>query len=230
MESVILIVLVVLVLGAVGYIVLQAQNKNQNTTTPARPARPTPAASSPSAPGQGTAKVGAGSPHWLLGLTGDIKGNSYHIGERMVSLGRGQSNYVQVTDPNVSRVHVRFTHSSNGVLLKGMGDKKRTFVNGNPIVEYLLRDRDVIRVGDTEFEYYAMGTFEHNHGLGRKVVGKRVARATIQNNDSLEEMFVKALIQYKGDVNQAATDLQMPADLFVAMLEEKGINPDEYVS
>ena len=59
-------------------------------------------------------------------------------------------------DESSSRRHARFINVAAGdVLVEDLGSTNGTFVNGTRVVQpVLLRDRDVIRVGDTDLQFF----------------------------------------------------------------------------
>src|SRR5258706_7001447 len=69
------------------------------------------------------------------------------------SLGRDSRNAVPLSDASVSRKHLRIEFTGRGYRLIDLGSKNRTFLNGEPVREGLLRNGDRIGVGDSELRF-----------------------------------------------------------------------------
>ncbi|MGI9272611.1 MAG: FHA domain-containing protein [Woeseiaceae bacterium] len=70
-----------------------------------------------------------------------------------VSIGRDRNNLVCIPSLLVSRHHVLIVSSTKGVKLMDLGSTNGTFVNGDKVNSYVLRDKDKIKLGDCEIEY-----------------------------------------------------------------------------
>ena len=64
---------------------------------------------------------------------------------------------VKVADPRCSRRHASITASPDGFHVKDMGSKNGTFVNGDRIMEAVLKPGDHLRIGHAEFGYCIQG-------------------------------------------------------------------------
>ena len=64
-------------------------------------------------------------------------------------MGRNIGNDLQIPDPSVSRHHCVVKSVDGGFLLRDLGSRKGTFVNGKPVQERILNEGDLIAVGDT---------------------------------------------------------------------------------
>jgi predicted component of type VI protein secretion system len=67
-----------------------------------------------------------------------------------VSLGRSGENDLAIDDEAVSRRHAVFYRAGNAWAVKDLGTSNGTHVNGEPIRERSLANKDVIRIGDIE--------------------------------------------------------------------------------
>jgi hypothetical protein len=82
----------------------------------------------------------------LVAKTGPLNGRRWPLTIPIV-IGREAHCDIVIDDRQVSRFHVRFTPTSEGVILEDMGSKNGTHVNGNPIANpVVLQDGDVIQV------------------------------------------------------------------------------------
>jgi len=103
------------------------------------------------------------------------------------TLGRRTGNDVQITDSSVSKEHARIEERRKGCIIMDLESANGTYVNGERIVKQLLKDRDVIRVGDTEivFVQRASGDMEEeieraavamNQGVGYETMLARITK------------------------------------------------------
>lgn len=116
--------------------------------------------------------------HWLLDPEAEGGAESWHIGQRTVSVGRGTANFVQVNTPGVSRIHCQLRPKPEGLQLVDMTSSNGTIVNGQPVTDYILKDHDVVSVGDRNFIYREQGDFGENAGFRAKEVGRTTVEKT----------------------------------------------------
>ena len=83
---------------------------------------------------------------------GPRKGSRVPInpGERL-ALGRDETSDFVLPDHKVSRRHCEFDLSGELPVIRALGSKNGTFVNGSRVGEVELKDGDVIRLGESEF-------------------------------------------------------------------------------
>lgn len=81
----------------------------------------------------------------VLGLTGEV------------TIGRSKSNTLSVSKPGVSRRHAKITHKNGSWILKDLGSKNGTFVNGKPVTSHMLSPGDCIRVGSASLRFVELG-------------------------------------------------------------------------
>jgi len=72
------------------------------------------------------------------------------IGE-FLTLGRENTNQVEVTDPFVSSRHARIERKASGYLLRDLRSRNGTYLNGNQVSEAILNPGDKIRLGEREY-------------------------------------------------------------------------------
>lgn len=158
--------------------------------------------------------------HWLAGIQGSVEGNTYQVGARTVTIGRGVSNFVQITDGKSSRVHCQLAASPGGLELRDMGSANGTYVNDQRVERILLSDGDEIRIGATILRYNRTGNFQTDHGLARKTVGEVAHQKTVfQGGVSVSELASKALAEANGDVKAAAESMGITPDVLLKLLE-----------
>lgn len=176
-------------------------------------------------------QVGGARKHWLVGSGGELANKTFHIGERMVTIGRKPTNFVQIVDSDSSRIHCHLRPAPDGVMtLTDMSSRNGTFVNGQRIRgEVRLRDRDSIRIGAAEFRYHAQGDFSHDDARERKSADATTQAATA-TAESLDVLVARALRECNGDVIEASRMLQVPPAMVQTYADraagyKSGINP-----
>jgi pSer/pThr/pTyr-binding forkhead associated (FHA) protein len=70
-----------------------------------------------------------------------------------VKIGRLPGLWITLQDAKVSREHCRLFRQSTGWVVEDLGSRNGTYVNTQRIKKRLLQPRDVLRVGQTEFDY-----------------------------------------------------------------------------
>jgi transcriptional regulator with GAF, ATPase, and Fis domain len=67
--------------------------------------------------------------------------------------GRDPRAEICLADSSVSREHCRIEATPRGFRVIDLGSRNRTFLNGDPIGENVLRDGDILALGDTELRF-----------------------------------------------------------------------------
>lgn len=100
-----------------------------------------------------------------------------------LTIGRTSENAIVVKDVLASRRHARLVRSPAGLGIEDAGSVNGTFVNGTRIQQALLREGDIVTIGNVDF-VVADGTLQHRrrgtaesglslHGLGFTVEGNK---------------------------------------------------------
>ncbi|WP_327149699.1 FHA domain-containing protein [Nocardia sp. NBC_01329] len=100
-----------------------------------------------------------------------------------LAIGRTSDNQIVVNDPLASRKHARLVAGADGLALEDLGSANGTFVNGVRQQRTALRERDIITIGNIDFEVQ-QGTLVHRqrpvaeqgltvHGVGFTVEGNK---------------------------------------------------------
>lgn len=71
-----------------------------------------------------------------------------------ISVGRAPENDVVVEDPEMSRNHAQFFKGDEGFSVRNLSMSNPTFVNGESITSQPLKNKDVIKIAETEFVFY----------------------------------------------------------------------------
>jgi hypothetical protein len=97
----------------------------------------------------------------LIVLQDDKAVSTYSLeGDSPVVVGRSSRSDVQVRDPKLSRSHCEIRPTPHGYLLRDLGSKNGTFVNGARVTEARLRDGDRIQIGLTRLGFRSHGPAE----------------------------------------------------------------------
>ncbi|MFQ6393068.1 FHA domain-containing protein [Nocardia sp. KC 131] len=100
-----------------------------------------------------------------------------------LDIGRTTDNQIVVNDPLASRKHARLVAATEGLTIEDLGSANGTFVNGRREQRSVLRERDIITIGNIDF-VVQQGTLVHRqkpvaeqglhvHGVGFTVEGNK---------------------------------------------------------
>jgi Nif-specific regulatory protein len=87
----------------------------------------------------------------LVCLSGPLAGQTFAVGGEALSIGRHASNRLQLPDLAVSRSHCVLEPSGDRFVLRDLGSRRGTFVNGLPVQERALADGDLVTLGGSLF-------------------------------------------------------------------------------
>lgn len=87
----------------------------------------------------------------LVVLSGPLKDSIIPLSEGEITIGREASNTVAVTDPSVSRRHCVVREQDGKFLVRDLGSRNGTQVNGDSEQEHWLKHGDEIATGDSSF-------------------------------------------------------------------------------
>ncbi|WP_225732333.1 MULTISPECIES: FHA domain-containing protein [unclassified Nocardia] len=100
-----------------------------------------------------------------------------------LGIGRTTDNQIVVNDPLASRKHARLVATGEGLAIEDLGSANGTFVNGHRQERAVLRERDIITIGNVDF-VVQQGALVHRqrpvaeqglhvHGVGFTVEGNK---------------------------------------------------------
>ncbi|MEV0293286.1 FHA domain-containing protein [Nocardia sp. NPDC050710] len=100
-----------------------------------------------------------------------------------LAIGRTTDNQIVVNDPLASRKHARLVAATEGLTIEDLGSANGTFVNGTRQQRTVLRERDIVTIGNVDF-VVQQGTLVHRqkpvaeqglhvHGVGFTVEGNK---------------------------------------------------------
>lgn len=87
----------------------------------------------------------------LVCLSGPLAGQTFPIEGEALSIGRHSSNRLQLPDLAVSRHHCVVEPAAGSLVLRDLGSRRGTFVNGLPVHERALEEGDLVTLGGSLF-------------------------------------------------------------------------------
>ncbi len=84
----------------------------------------------------------------------EVDGDKWVLTEEKTVIGRSSKSDIKVDDPGVSRRHIEFRVTPDGVILTDLGSTNGTFVEGNRISAATLLDGNQINIGRTRILFW----------------------------------------------------------------------------
>ena len=105
-------------------------------------------------PAPSSGHTGADSSYAASGQTQppQVVGNNDDLPDDSLTIGRGRDNSIVLDDMLVSRRHVVITADESGLVLRDLGSRNGTFVNGRRVEQTHLHEGDRLGVGASTFE------------------------------------------------------------------------------
>lgn len=124
----------------------------------------------------------------LIVMSGSDKGANYKIVGGKVTVGRGESNDIVLSDdPKASRQHAVIRITPDGPLLQNLSETNKVFVNGKETIKVFIKAKDLIQIGETKFQFQ-----EYDRGYSLTPVLSEVKLPKLKsirpNSNSLKKM------------------------------------------
>jgi diguanylate cyclase (GGDEF)-like protein len=103
----------------------------------------------------------AGKEACLVVIYGVELGKKYNLDAASLVLGRSSKCDIQIDQESISRNHSKIINTGKSILIRDLGSTNGTYVNDEPIDEYVLRDGDLIKIGRTIFKFLTGGNIEN---------------------------------------------------------------------
>ncbi|MCK5801097.1 MAG: diguanylate cyclase [Deltaproteobacteria bacterium] len=97
----------------------------------------------------------------LVVIYGQDLGKKYNLDAPSLIVGRSSKSGIQIDQESVSRNHCKLINTGKAIILRDLGSTNGTYVNDEPLDEYVLRDGDLIKIGRTIFKFLTGGNIEH---------------------------------------------------------------------
>jgi len=178
-------------------------------------------------PGESTQKR-----NWLLGQSGEVEGKPFHVGDRTVTIGRKPTNFIQLGDSEVSRIHAQLRPAGIRSAIVDMNSSTGTYLNGqklSPREPQPLEDGDHIKIAGIDFEYKMTGDFEENYGLSAaKATGRKFETSTKTTGGAeWRDTILEKLQETGGDPEKAAELMGVETEVFIQMMHQANVSPDD---
>lgn len=169
--------------------------------------------------------------NWIVGRSEDVDGQTFHMGQRTVTIGRKPTNFIQVGDSKVSRIHCQLRPAGPRAELVDMNSSSGTYLDGEKIQSnkpYRLENGSRFQIGDVEFEYRMSGDFEENYGVTTaKATGQKFETSTkLGGGAEWHDAIVKELNKANGNPQQAADNMGIELEVFMEMMQQADIDPE----
>ena len=86
-------------------------------------------------------------------LSGPQEGQEFGVTGATTTIGRHPGSQIMLDEPQISRNHARIELSPRGAILRDLGSGNGTYVEGHRILEHVLCDGEVFRVGPVDLRY-----------------------------------------------------------------------------
>jgi two-component system cell cycle response regulator len=103
----------------------------------------------------------AGKEACLVVIYGAELGKKYNLNSTSLVIGRSSKCDLQIDQESISRNHSKIVNTGKSILVRDLGSTNGTYVNDEPIDEYILRDGDLIKIGRTIFKFLTGGNIEN---------------------------------------------------------------------
>ncbi|PID38455.1 MAG: GGDEF domain-containing protein [Deltaproteobacteria bacterium] len=97
----------------------------------------------------------------MVVIYGQDLGKKYNLDSASIIVGRSSKSDIQIDQESVSRNHCKLLNTGKTIILRDLGSTNGTYVNDEPVDEYVLRDGNLIKIGRTIFKFLTGGNIEH---------------------------------------------------------------------
>ncbi|MFB6374005.1 MAG: FHA domain-containing protein [Bradymonadaceae bacterium] len=226
MEYIYLIVGAVAVIGVLSWLILRGGSPD--TTASSRAGGTIDRGNSP--PSNRAGNESQTKRNWIIGENGDVAGKHFHMGNRTVTIGRKPTNFIQLGDSEVSRVHAQLRNQASQVLLVDMNSSAGTYLEGEeltPNETYKLEDGATFTVAGTKFTYEMTGDYQDDSLANVKGAGDKFESETVVQQSDWDDTIREKLAEAGGDPKAAAEEMGVETEVFIQMMKQANISPDD---
>lgn len=226
MEYAYLIIGAVVVIALLSWLILRGGNPDSTTSAPTGGTIGT----QDSPPSRSSSASTQKKQNWIIGQSGDVAGKTFHMGKRTVTIGRKPTNFIQLGDSEVSRVHAQLRCQGNQVHLVDMNSSSGTTLDGEeltPNETYRLEDGDTFTIAGSTFRYELTGDYTDDSVSNVKGAGDKYESATVVEEANWDDTIRKKLEQAGGDPQVAAEEMGVDTEVFIQMMKQANISPDD---
>lgn len=99
----------------------------------------------------------------LITIHGSQLGKKFDIAGEELILGRGESTGIRINEENVSRQHARVIRKEGEFLVEDLNSTNGTFVNTRKITSHVLRNGDLVLIGNTIMKFISGSNVENQY-------------------------------------------------------------------
>ncbi|HET9483001.1 MAG TPA: GGDEF domain-containing protein [Xanthomonadales bacterium] len=96
----------------------------------------------------------------MVVISGNRLGQCIDLHDVPVVIGRAPGSDFQIEHRSVSRAHCKVYHEAGRFYVRDLGSTNKTLVNGRPVSEGMLKDGDLVAVGETVLKFVLRGSLE----------------------------------------------------------------------
>jgi two-component system, cell cycle response regulator len=108
-------------------------------------------------------RIGGLEPACLVAIAGPLLGTRIELDGAPLTIGRSSESGLTIPHASVSRHHCRIIRDNRMFMLEDLGSTNKTFVNGLMIERTILADGDRIKLGDSVFKFFELGSVEADY-------------------------------------------------------------------
>ena len=108
-------------------------------------------------------RIGGLEPACLVAIAGPLLGTRIELDGAPLTIGRSSESGLTIPHASVSRHHCRVIRDNRIYVLEDLGSTNKTFVNGLAIERTQLADGDRIKLGDSVFKFFELGSVEADY-------------------------------------------------------------------
>ncbi|MCI0530317.1 MAG: FHA domain-containing protein, partial [Nitrospira sp.] len=98
----------------------------------------------------------------LVVIAGAPIGEKIALGQNHMVIGRQPDAEIPIADPMMSRKHAELlAQPDDQTMIRDLGSTNGIYINENRVIQAVLRDGDLLRIGSTVFKYVGPGSIEH---------------------------------------------------------------------
>src|SRR3974390_2639046 len=86
----------------------------------------------------------------LVLLSAGMTGRTYDLKVEKTTIGRVEDNSFQIAEPSVSSHHCEISLQGSDVVVKDLNSTNGTFINGEKVLEAVLKPGQVLKLGQIE--------------------------------------------------------------------------------
>jgi two-component system, cell cycle response regulator len=110
-----------------------------------------------------TERAGGLEPACLVAIAGPLLGTRVELDGAPLTIGRSSESGLTIPHASVSRHHCRVVRDNRNYIMEDLGSTNKTFVNGLAITRTQLADGDRIKLGDSVFKFFELGSVEADY-------------------------------------------------------------------